>query len=329
MDMLSFSINNIDFLLLDIWLKSHKAASIIRINNKNSHFPLVDLSQLTTSDSSILMTWKQYRTLAGLSRKEPKAKWFTQLEYSDGCQKEWIAIQADDIWLIGRIINKSFKSRKGVYVIDLYRKALFDHTSHCTLIKDKDTYTVIRPQNLLTMFQLNVTFLIVQGTPYWIIHSPFWLVRYDNDTFDEWLLINGDNNQPIRSRTPNHTTMDCLISIPHDQKDDDVWINRWIGPSNNKDNLIEIKDKLYCFEELSFYTDGSVQNGVPFHLRQPLDDCPDHHSMDRNLDLELIKVKAHTGDPWNELADELAKKGDRTHYPSSTDIQFWVSRPPI
>ncbi|GBC07765.1 hypothetical protein RclHR1_07680019 [Rhizophagus clarus] len=31
--------------------------------------------------------------------------------------------------------------------------------------------------------------------------------------------------------------------------------------------------------------------------------------MDRNLDLELIKVKAHAGDPWNDLADELAKKG--------------------
>ncbi|GBC03990.1 hypothetical protein RclHR1_05440008 [Rhizophagus clarus] len=30
---------------------------------------------------------------------------------------------------------------------------------------------------------------------------------------------------------------------------------------------------------------------------------------DRNLDLELIKVKAHASDPWNELADELVKKG--------------------
>ncbi|GES94482.1 ribonuclease H-like domain-containing protein [Rhizophagus clarus] len=190
-----------------------------------------------------------------------------------------------------------------------------------------------------------------------------------------------------------------LISIPHDQRDDNIWINRWIRPSDDKDHLIEIKDSLNSVDELSFYTDGSVQNGIPSHLRQRLDDCLDYRSMvinqgaafveissnlqfftrivnwpsstraelfaillallvcprdcrvkiytdsncsistitrflrsrskfcsrgfnnsliliyigilirDRNLDLELIKVKAHAGDPWNELADELAKKG--------------------
>ncbi|GES94624.1 ribonuclease HI, putative [Rhizophagus clarus] len=131
------------------------------------------------------------------------------------------------------------------------------------------------------------------------------------------------------------------------------------GPSDDKDSLIGIKDNLSYFKELSFYTDESIQNGVPSHLRQPLDECPDHRSMvinqdaavkiytdsncliltitrflcsrskfcsrdfnnsliliyidilikDRNLDLELIKVKAHASDPWNELADELVKKG--------------------
>ncbi|GES81974.1 hypothetical protein RCL_jg10500.t1 [Rhizophagus clarus] len=82
MDGLSFSIKNIEFPLLDIWMKSYNATSIIRINNRNSYFPLVDLTQLIVGDESSLMTWKQYRTLAGLSRKEPKAKWFTQLERS-------------------------------------------------------------------------------------------------------------------------------------------------------------------------------------------------------------------------------------------------------
>ncbi|GBC07991.1 hypothetical protein RclHR1_07840004 [Rhizophagus clarus] len=82
MDELSFSIKNIEFPLLDIWMKSYNAASIIRINNKNSYFPLVDLTQLIAGDRSSLMTWKQYRTLASLSQKGPKAKWYTQLERS-------------------------------------------------------------------------------------------------------------------------------------------------------------------------------------------------------------------------------------------------------
>ncbi|GES89260.1 hypothetical protein RCL_jg17179.t1 [Rhizophagus clarus] len=30
--------------------------------------------------------------------------------------------------------------------------------------------------------------------------------------------------------------------------------------------------------------------------------------VDRNLDVELIKVKAYAGDLWNELVDRLAKK---------------------
>ncbi|GBB93795.1 hypothetical protein RclHR1_26940001 [Rhizophagus clarus] len=257
------------------------------------------------------------------------------------------------------------------------------------------------------MFQLNVTFSNAQGSPYWIIHYPLWFIGYDQDTFKDYISpIDGGNHQPHRSGLSHHEPMDCLISIPHDQRDDNIWINRWIGPSDDKDHLIKIKDSLNSFEELSFYTDGSVQNGVPSHLRQRLDDCLDHRSMiinqgaafveihsnlqfftrivnwpsstraelfaiflallvclrgcrikiytdsnysistitrflcsrrkfcsrdfnnsliliyigilirDRKLDLELIKVKAHAGDPWNKLADELAKKGMKltTHH---------------
>ncbi|GBB85814.1 hypothetical protein RclHR1_12260004 [Rhizophagus clarus] len=235
MDMLSFSIKTVEFPLLDVWLKSHKAASIIRINNRNSHFPLVDLSQLIVCDRYSLMTWKQYQTLAGLSRKGPKAKWFTQLEHfvlaspdsryllpeyqstqsifhiikfltppsQDGRQKEWIAVQADTTWLIGRITNKSCDSHKGVYVIDLYREAYFDHSLNCSNVTDKDVHTVIWPLDSLIMFQLNVTLLTAQGTLYWIIHSPLWFTGYNIDTFNECLLTVGDNNQSNRSRTPN------------------------------------------------------------------------------------------------------------------------------
>ncbi|GBB91386.1 hypothetical protein RclHR1_18650002 [Rhizophagus clarus] len=116
------------------------------------------------------MIWKQYRTLAELSRKGPKAKWFTQLEYlvlaspdsrallseycstqsttpiikflippsQDGQQKEWVAIHINTTWLIGRIINKSYDGHRGVYAIDLYREASFDNTLNFTYVKNKD-----------------------------------------------------------------------------------------------------------------------------------------------------------------------------------------------
>ncbi|GES94481.1 hypothetical protein GLOIN_2v1790829 [Rhizophagus clarus] len=203
-DRLSFSIKNIEFPLLDIWSKSYNAASITRINNKHSQFPLVDLSQLIAGDRSSLMIWKQYRTLAGLSRKGPKAKWFTQLERSvlessdsryllpeyrstqstfyitrfltppsqDGHQKEWVAVQLDTAWLIGRITNKCFNGCKGLYAIDLYRAVYDNHSCNCSFVNDKDTHTIVRSKNSLIMFQLNVTFSNVQETPYWIIHSP-------------------------------------------------------------------------------------------------------------------------------------------------------------
>ncbi|GES98645.1 ribonuclease H-like domain-containing protein [Rhizophagus clarus] len=87
--------------------------------------------------------------------------------------------------------------------------------------------------------------------------------------------------------------MDCLISIPHDQRDDNIWINRWIGPLDDKDQLIEIKDSLNSVDELSFYTDGSVQNGVPSHLRQRLDDCLDHRSIVINQGAAFVKISSN------------------------------------
>ncbi|GBC10008.1 hypothetical protein RclHR1_09270013 [Rhizophagus clarus] len=74
--------------------------------------------------------------------------------------------------------------------------------------------------------------------------------------------------------------MNCIVLIPHAQADNDMWINRWISPAPDKDSLLEIKIK------------------------------------DRKLDIKLIKVKSHAKDPWNELADDLAKKGTElsTHH---------------
>ncbi|GBB84180.1 hypothetical protein RclHR1_10800007 [Rhizophagus clarus] len=162
-----------------------------------------------------------------------------------------------------------------------------------------------------------------------------------------------------------HSTTACLISISHAHMNDDIWINRWISPLVDRDSLLNIKSTLTYFNELSLYTDGSVQNGVLYHLGRPLDDCIDHRSMvinqallvcpigcrvkiytdsqcvilsinrflfsrsnfrshgfnnsliliyidilikDRKLDVELIKIKAYARNPWNELADDLAKK---------------------
>ncbi|GBB91385.1 hypothetical protein RclHR1_18650001 [Rhizophagus clarus] len=211
------------------------------------------------------------------------------------------------------------------------------------------------------MYQLNVSFMALQEDSYWIIHTPLWFTGYDHDTIDTCVLTAGNNAQ-LNMNKISLQTMDCLISIPHAQMDDNMWINRWIKPLVDKDSLFEIKDNLTCFSELSFYTDGSIQNRVPYHLRKPLDECLEHHSMvinqgaafvkihsnqqfftcivnwpkfhsrgfnnsliliytdilikNRKLDIELIKVKAHAGDPWNELADDLVKKGTEllTHH---------------
>ncbi|GES77492.1 hypothetical protein RCL_jg12321.t1 [Rhizophagus clarus] len=116
-------------------------------------------------------------------------------------------------------------------------EAHFDHSLNCSYVTDKDIHTVVWSLNSLIIFQLNVTLSTAQGTPYWIIHSPLWFTGYDNDTFNECLSTVGDNNQSNRSRIPQYATMDCLVSIPHDRLDDDVWINRWIGPSDDKDSL--------------------------------------------------------------------------------------------
>ncbi|GES79449.1 hypothetical protein GLOIN_2v1788498 [Rhizophagus clarus] len=165
--------------------------------------------------------------------------------------------------------------------------------------------------------------MALQEDSYWIIHTPLWFTGYDHDTIDTCVLTAGNNAQ-LNMNKISLQTMDCLISIPHAQMDDNMWINRWIKPLVDKDSLFEIKDNLTCFSELSFYTDGSIQNRVPYHLRKPLDECLEHHSMvinqgaafNRKLDIELIKVKAHAGDPWNELADDLVKKGTEllTHH---------------
>ncbi|GBC07886.1 hypothetical protein RclHR1_07760001 [Rhizophagus clarus] len=105
--------------------------------------------------------------------------------------------------------------------------------------------------------------------------------------------MDGGNHQPHRSSLPHHKPMDCFISIPHDQRDDNIWINRWIGPSDDKDHFIKIKDSLNSFEELFFYTDGSVQNGVPSHLRQRLDDYLDYRSMVINQGAAFVEIHSN------------------------------------
>ncbi|GBB94243.1 hypothetical protein RclHR1_23190004 [Rhizophagus clarus] len=75
-----FSIINVDQPLVALWKHSYTLSAIIHVALKSNHFPLVDLTQLTSGDRSILMTWKQYRSLADLSRKGPKAKWYKQLK---------------------------------------------------------------------------------------------------------------------------------------------------------------------------------------------------------------------------------------------------------
>ncbi|GBC01358.1 hypothetical protein RclHR1_04160005 [Rhizophagus clarus] len=144
------------------------------------------------------MIWKQYRTLAGLSQKSPKAKWFTQLENLvlaspdsrsflpeycsfqptthiinflsppslDGWYKEWVVVQIDTTWLIGRITSKSYDESRGVYAIDLYREAIFDNTLNFIYVRDNNIRTIVRNCESLIMYQLNISFMPLQDDSY-------------------------------------------------------------------------------------------------------------------------------------------------------------------
>ncbi|GBC09866.1 hypothetical protein RclHR1_09170014 [Rhizophagus clarus] len=77
--------------------------------------------------------------------------------------------------------------------------------------------------------------------------------------------------------------------------------------------FIGIKDNLSCFEELSFYIDGSVQNGVPSHLRRPLDECLDHRSMVINQGAAFVETHSN-----QQFFTRIV------NWPSSTRAEFFV-----
>ncbi|GBB93959.1 hypothetical protein RclHR1_22610002 [Rhizophagus clarus] len=228
--------------------------------------------------SSTLVRLRQAQLLMKLPHN-PKVKWFIQLEnlilaspdsrsllpkycssqstipiinflsspLQDGQQKEWVVIQVDNTWLIGRIINKLDDGYKEAYVIDLYRKASFDSILNTIYVRDKDktiSHFVRKHESLFT--------------------------DYDHNTFDTCDLAFGDNAQLNMNRI-SYPTVDCFIPIPYAHMDNNMWINRWISPLGDKDSLLNIKDNLTSFNKLSFYIDGSVQNGILYHLRKPLD----------------------------------------------------------
>ncbi|GBC08309.1 hypothetical protein RclHR1_08000006 [Rhizophagus clarus] len=219
---------------------------------------------------------------------------------TDGHQNEWIAVQADTTWLIGRITNKSFDGRKGVYVIDLYREAHFDHILNCSYVNNKDTHTIVRPLDSLIMFQLNITFSTAQGTPYWIIHSPLWFTGCDNDTFNECISI--VVNWPLSTRAELFAIVLALLVCPRDCR---------VKIYTDSNCSILIITRFLCSRS-KFRSHGFNNSLILIYI--------DILIKDRNLDLELIKVKAHVGDPWNELADELAKKG--TELPTHHQLTF-------
>ncbi|GBC00517.1 hypothetical protein RclHR1_03890002 [Rhizophagus clarus] len=66
--------------------------------------------------------------------------------------------------------------------------------------------------------------------------------------------------------------------------------------------------------------DGHIKEWVAVYLRS---NCT--LVKDRDLDLIFIKVKAHVEDPYNELADELAKKRTDCNSPHRLSFNYRIS----
>ncbi|GBB94244.1 hypothetical protein RclHR1_23190005 [Rhizophagus clarus] len=67
--------------------------------------------------------------------------------------------------------------------------------------------------------------------------------------------------------------------------------------------------------------DASTQSCNTCHNVFPESDC-----QHRNLDINFIKVKVHAGNPGNELADELAKKGADCQVSHHIDFNYRSSK---
>ncbi|CAB4401737.1 unnamed protein product [Rhizophagus irregularis] len=57
-----------------------RPTTILQSYNHNDNYPLIHTAQLTCNSGTTMISWQQFRYLAGLSRKGPVAKWFSRLE---------------------------------------------------------------------------------------------------------------------------------------------------------------------------------------------------------------------------------------------------------
>ncbi|GBB89097.1 hypothetical protein RclHR1_15780002 [Rhizophagus clarus] len=156
----------------------------------------------------------------------------------------------------------------------------------------------------------------------------------------EWLYPNQQNAIPTSIDRIIEIISDPLIILPLIQ---DIWIHRWIEDDNLKIRLIEIRKALAERITVEYYTDGSFTSNFPtsadiqdtnlIHTNMGAAFCVNNEpslSAQTNLslwtsstrselvaifmalltspiDAKLVKVKGHSGDKMNEIADKLAK----------------------
>ncbi|CAB4427190.1 unnamed protein product [Rhizophagus irregularis] len=98
-------------------------------------------------------------------------------------------------------------------------------------------------------------------------------------------------------------------------------IQKWFGSSELGKSLMATKDRLSNLDQLHFYTDGSLKK---HHYRTIQDGnaiLNNRVVKENNLDLNLHKVKGHSGNLWNDKVDELAKQASSSTSASNI-VQF-------
>ncbi|PKK71017.1 hypothetical protein RhiirC2_849474 [Rhizophagus irregularis] len=157
----------------------------------------------------------------------------------------------------------------------------------------------------------------------------------------EWLSSTHQSNTMIPDNMVPTAALNLIIGLPLVQ---DIWIYRWIDDDNLKAQLIDIKNILAERTEVEYYTDGSLMPSIPISVGKQNPNlvytnigaafCVNNESTlsaqtylslwpssthaelvaiflalltEKKMDLDLAKVKRHSGDVMNEMVDELAK----------------------
>ncbi|PKK69714.1 hypothetical protein RhiirC2_780673 [Rhizophagus irregularis] len=278
-----------------------RPTTILQSYNHNDNYPLIHTAQLTCNSGTTMISWQQFRYLAGLSRKGPVAKWFSRLEMillkskdsrelksafthfptqllslplvtpsTKRSKKEWVKVSLRNNFFIAKITFKSSNSS----TIEVQPYKFIPHSTQNGLpgiIKDGNTTRLVQRSQLSTV----EVFQDSQGI-HKLLFPIVWFSDKPTNTLQRILPTLYDDLP-----TP-------AINISQSQ---DLWIDRWILDSNLKNQLTSVSSNLAHRHLLQFYTDGSLRVLTPpSHPGQ----APDENFVDVSMGAAFIESHSNT-----------------------------------